>query len=119
MKIKVFDSELKVMEVLWDEGEMTASRVVKVMKELVGWNRTTTYTVIGKLIDKGAVERSGDNFMCKALITKEQVQEYETTELIDKLFNGSAEVFMSALFSNKNLTEDEVKDLKRLVERLK
>jgi len=119
MKLKVFDSELKVMEALWKEGDTTARHLVKIMKEKVGWNRTTTYTVIGKLIDKGAIKRSGDNFSCKALITKEQVQQYETSELIDKHFNGSAELFMSAFFSNKNLTEEETEDLKRLVERLK
>jgi len=118
MKIKVYDSELKVMEVLWGEGDLTASQVVRIMKERVGWNRTTTYTVIGKLIDKGAVERVGEKFLCKAVITKEQVQQYETAELIDKLFNGSAELFMSALFSNRDLSQEEVEDLKRLVKRL-
>ena len=119
MEIKVFDSELKLMEALWEEGDLTASQLVKIMKEQVGWNRTTTYTVIGKLIGKGAIERYGSNFSCKALITKEQVQQHETTELIDKLFNGSAELFMSAFFSNKNLSQDEAERLKQLVERLK
>jgi predicted transcriptional regulator len=118
MKIKVFDSELKIMEILWNEGDLTASRIVQLMKEQVGWSRTTTYTVIGKLIDKGAIERYGENFSCRATITKEQVQQFETTELLDKLFNGSAELFMSALISSKKISPDEAERMKLLVERL-
>ena len=118
MEIKVFDSELKVMEALWKEGDMTAAGIVRVMKERVGWSRTTTYTVIGKLIDKGAIERYGENFSCRAAITKEQVQQYEATELLDKLFNGSAELFMSALFNGKKISPEEAKRMKQLVDRL-
>ena len=118
MEIKVFDSELKVMETLWQEGDLTAAQIVQAMKKQVGWSRTTTYTVIGKLIDKGAIERYGENFSCRAAITKEQVQQYEATELLDKLFNGSAELFMSALYNGKKISQEEAERMKQLVERL-
>jgi len=119
MAVKVFDSELKVMEALWNEGDLTAGQLAKILKEQVGWNRNTTYTVIGKLIDKKAVERYGPNFSCKAAITKEQVRQYEAKELIGKLFDGSAEVFLSAFLSGNELPGDEVERLKQLVESLK
>ena len=117
MEIKIFDSELKVMEVLWRGGDLTAVQIIKAMKEQSGWSRTTTYTVIGKLIDKGAIERCGENFLCRALITREQVQQYEATELLDKMFNGSAELFMSALFNGKKMSEEEAERMKRLIEK--
>ena len=117
--LKVFDSELKVMEILWKEVDMTAGRLAKILKEQIGWNRNTTYTVIGKLIDKGAVERYGENFSCRAVITREQVQQYEATELVGKLFGGSAEMFLSAFVSRKQLPPDEIARLKQLVESLK
>jgi predicted transcriptional regulator len=117
-EIKVFDSELKVMEALWKEGDMTAGQLAKLLKEQVGWNRNTTYTVIGKLIDKGAVERYGENFSCRAVITKSQVREHEATELVSKLFDGSAEMFLSAFVSGKSLPDDEIARLKRLVDEL-
>jgi predicted transcriptional regulator len=119
MEIKVFDSELKVMKALWKEGDLTAGQLVKILKEQTGWNPNTTYTVIGKLIDKGAIERYGTNFSCKALITKEEVQQYEASELIGKLFDGSAEVFLSAFLSGRKLSQDEIERLKQLVEKLK
>jgi predicted transcriptional regulator len=119
MEIKVFDSELKVMEALWKEGDLTAGQLAKILREQTGWNRNTTYTVIGKLIDKGAIERYGANFSCRAVITREQVQQYEATELIGKLFDGSAEMFLSAFLSGNELSKDETERLKQLVEKLK
>jgi len=119
MAVKVFDSELKVMEALWKNSDLTAGQLAKILKEQVGWNRNTTYTVIGKLVDKGAVERYGENFCCRAVITKEQVQQYEAKELIGKLFDGSTEVFLSAFLSGGNLSASEIEGLKQLVEKLK
>ena len=116
MAVKVFDSELKVMEALWKEGDLTAGRLAKIMNEQTGWNRNTTYTVIGKLIDKGAVQRMGSDFLCRPLITKEQVQLHEVTELIDRLFDGSEEVFLSAFLSGKALSQEKRERLKEIVE---
>jgi len=119
MAVKVYDSELKVMEALWKEGDLTAGQLAKILKQQVGWNRNTTYTVIGKLIEKKAVERFGENFSCRAIITKEQVQQHEAKELIGKMFDGSAEVFLSAFLSGENLSDSEILRLKQLVEGLK
>ena len=55
MKMKLFDSELKVMEILWKEGDLSAGQLAKVLKERIGWNRNTTYTVIKKCVEKGAI----------------------------------------------------------------
>lgn len=119
MEIKLFDSELKVMEALWNGGDLTAGQLAKILKEQTCWNRNTTYTIIKKLIDKGAIERYEPNFTCKAMITKEQVQQHEAAELIGKLFDGSAEVFLSAFLSGKELSKDEIERLKKIVESLK
>ena len=116
--MKVHDSELKVMEVLWRDGELAAGQLVKLLKEETGWNRNTTYTVIKKLVEKGAVERIEPHFICRPLITKEQVQQYEAVELGDKLFDGSAEAFLSAFLSGREISDDEVLRLKSLVESL-
>ena len=119
MKIKLFDSELKVMEVLWKEGSLTAGQLAIILKEETGWNRNTTYTVIKKCIDKGAIERLEPNFTCRALISREEVQEKETAEFINKMFDGSAEMFFAAFINEKNLTKEEIDKLKQLVDKLK
>lgn len=115
----MFDSELKVMDILWKEGDLTAGQIAKILKEQTGWNRNTTYTVIKKLIEKGAVERYGENYFCRAIITKKQVQQFEAHELVDILFDGKAELLLSAFLGGKHLSADEVVRLKKLVDELK
>lgn len=118
MSIKLFDSELKIMEVLWREGGMAAGQLAKILKDEIGWNRNTTYTVIKKCVEKGAVKRSEPNFLCSPLVTKEQVQNYETEELIGKMFGGSKEKFFAAFLDEKKLSREEIESLKRMVMRL-
>lgn len=117
--LKLFDSELKVMEVLWREGDCTAGQLAKVLKEEVGWNRNTTYTVIKKCIDKGAIERFDPHFTCSAAISKEEVQEQETTELISKWYHGSPELFFASFVNEKNLNKEQIEKLKQIVNNLK
>lgn len=112
---KLFDSELKVMEPLWDGGAQTAGALAKKLAETAGWNRNTTYTVIKKLIDKGAVARSDPGFVCTPLITRAEVQRLETDSLIARLFGGSKTQFLSAFLSEKDLTPAETAQLRDLI----
>ena len=115
MEIKLFDSELKVMDILWREGDMTAKRISDILKEEIGWNMNTTYTVIKKCVAKGAIERTEPNFMCHALISKEDVQEAETDELIGKLYDGSVDKLFAALLGRKKFSEKQIAELKQIV----
>lgn len=116
MELKLFDSELKVMDTLWKAGgDLSAGRIAKILQEEIGWNRNTTYTVIKKCIAKGAIERTDPKFQCHALITRKQVQSYETGELIDKMFDGSKQKFFAAFLSDGDLTEEEIMQLKKMV----
>ncbi len=115
MAIKLFDSELKVMGVLWKEGDKTAKELSDILKSEIGWNMNTTYTVIKKCIAKGAIERIEPRFLCHALIQKEAVQEAETDELIGKLFDGSADKLFAALLGRKKLSAEQIARLKQIV----
>ena len=115
MSVKLFDSELKIMNVLWLEGDCTAKHVSDVLKEETGWNMNTTYTLIKRCISKGAIERTEPNFMCRALIPKEEVQEAETNELIDKIYDGSADKLFAALLGRKKLSKEQIQKLKDIV----
>lgn len=116
MDIKLFDSELKVMGVLWKQGDTTAKQISNILKEEVGWNINTTYTLIKRCIGKGAIERREPNFMCHALIPREEVQAAETDELIDRIFDGSADKLFAALIGRKKLSKEQIGKLKQLVE---
>jgi len=113
--MKLFDSELKIMDVLWREGDSTAKHISDVLSREVGWNMNTTYTLIKRCITKGAVERSEPHFMCHALIDKAEVQESETNELIDRIFDGSADKLFASLLGRKKLTDEQIAKLRSIV----
>ncbi len=113
--VKLFDSELKVMDILWKEGDVQAKHVADVLTKELGWNKNTTYTLIRRCIKKGAIERSEPNFICHALIPKEEVQEAETNELINKIYDGSVDKLFAALLSRKKLSAKQIEKLRQIV----
>ncbi len=116
--VKLFDSELKVMDILWKEGEVQAKQVAEALTKELGWNKNTTYTLIKRCIKKGAIERSEPHFMCRALIPKEDVQEAETDELINKIYDGSVDQLFAALLGRKKLSPKQIERLKQIVAEL-
>lgn len=112
---KLFDSELKVMGVLWNEGDVPAKHIAEQLTGELGWNKNTTYTLIKRCIKKGAIERTEPNFMCHALIAKEEVQEAETNELINKVYDGSADRLFAALLGRKKLSAEQIEKLRQIV----
>ena len=118
MAVKLFDSELKVMDVLWKEGDMTAKQISDILKETIGWNMNTTYTVIKKCIAKGAIERREPNFLCQALITRDVVQAAETEELLHKLFDSSPDLLFASLLGHQKLSKAQIDNLRCMVAEL-
>ncbi len=118
MKAILYESEMKVMECLWDKGETPAAELVPILEEQVGWNKNTTYTVIKKLVAKGYVERAEPKFICRPCISREDVEKAHTEELVDKLFGGSNLTFLSAFVKNQGLSKNDINDLKSLIDTL-
>ena len=114
--MKLFDSELKVMDVLWREGDLPAKAIAKTLTEEIGWNVNTTYTLIKRCIAKEAIERSEPGFMCRALVSKEQVQQEETQELIDKVFDGSADKLFASLLGGRRISREQLMKLRRMID---
>ena len=114
-KTKLFDSELKIMESLWRYGELTAKQIAELLAGEIGWNKNTTYTVIKKCIDKGAIERMEPNFLCRPLILKEEVQKQEVNNLVHKMFDGSVNKLFACLMDNRELSDDMIEKLKQVV----
>lgn len=119
METKLFDSERKVMEVLWAaDAPLTAKEIAVRMGETVGWNKNTTYTVIKKCIDKGAIQRREPNFQCVPLVRREEVRRQAAAELVDKVFDGSASLLFASLLSGSQLPPEEVQRLRALLDEL-
>ena len=114
---KLFDSELKVMELIWANEPISAKELSVLADKEFGWNKNTTYTVIKKIEAKGYIKRTDPGFICISLISKKDVCENETQGLIDKLFGGSKKALFSALLEDEKLTQDEFDEIRRLIEK--
>ena len=114
--MKLFDSEWKVMEVLWQEDDLTAKEISLRLAESIGWNKNTTYTVIKKLEAKGFIKRDEPNFVCTSLVSRDEVRREETHSLIDKLFGGSKKALFSSLLEDEKLSEDELTELRKMID---
>ena len=112
-------SELKVMNVLWKNGDIPAKDIIKILGKEIGWKKQTTYTVIKRCVDKNVIQRIEPGFICRALITKEQAREYETTELINTMYDGAVDGLMASIIGRKNLKPEEIQRLKQMINDLK
>lgn len=116
-EIRLHEGELNVMELLWSnrERELAAKDIAAIIKEYIGWEKNTTYTVINRLIDKGAIKREEPGFLCSALISKQQVQEIETQALFDKVYNGSIINFFNEYLKYRQLKPNEIIELEKIL----
>jgi len=119
MDTRLFNSELKLMNVLWKEGDIPAKQIIKILAKEVGWKKSTTYTIIKRCIDKGLIENMGGDFVCHAKISKEDAQKYETAELIKTLYDGSADMLVASILGREDLSPEEIERLKQIVGELK
>ena len=117
--IRLHEGELNVMELLWSNKELAAKDISKIIKEYIGWEKNTTYTVIKRLIDKGAIERNDPGFICKAKIDKRTVQKIETEALLSKLFNSSLNTFFVDYLRNYKMNSAEIFELERIIDEQK
>ncbi len=114
-EMRLHEGELNVMELLWSNKVLAAKDISKIIKEYIGWEKNTTYTVIKRLIDKGAIQREDPGFLCSAKVTKREIQDIETKALLNKMFNGSFITFINEYISNQALTTEEIIELQRML----
>ena len=118
MKIpKIFDSEYRFCLILWENEPINSTRLAALCKEQLGWSRPTTYTVIRRLSERGVVKN--ENTIVSTLVTKEQVQQAEMEQMMDKTFEGSIPAFIAAFSNCKRLTKDDILPLEELIEKYK
>ena len=114
---KLFDSEIKVMELIWEKEPVSAKELSLLAADRIGWNKNTTYTVVKKLLAKGYINREDPGFICTALLSKDDVRRAETKNLADRLFGGSKKALFSALLADEELTDDDLAQLREMIEK--
>ena len=116
MQEKLFESEAKVMEIIWAKAPISAKDISLIAAETIGWNKNTTYTVVKKLEAKGFIKRQDPGFICTPLISQNQMQKVEAVSLVKKVFGGSRKALFSALLEDEPLSDEEINELRNLID---
>ena len=114
MEIKIFDAEYRFMEILWEYGPVNSTELVRLCNEGLGWKKSTTYTTVRRLAGRGILKN--EKALVTALVSKDDVQIEESKEHLKKLYDGSMKLFLANFLQKEELSMDEVKELKHLID---
>jgi len=111
---KLFDAEYKFAKIIWENEPVKSTELVKLCFEKLGWKKSTTYTVLRKLCERGIVQNK--EAVVTSLVKKEEAQKFESEAVLEKAFNNSLPQFLTAFLGQKKITPKEAEELKRIIE---
>lgn len=115
MTPKIFESEYRFCEILWENEPVSSSELAKLCNEKLEWKKSTTYTVIKRLTERGVVK--SENAVVTSLVSRHEVQARESAEIVEKGFDGSLPAFIAAFASQKNLSRQEIEEIQGIIDR--
>lgn len=110
---KIFDSELRFCEILWEHQPVRSSELAHLCTEKLGWKKSTTYTVIKRLTERGVVQT--EDAVVTALVSRDQVQRAESRAFVERNFSGSLPGFLNAFVGGRGLSAAEADELRRMI----
>jgi len=114
---KIHESEYRFCLILWEQEPVTAVELAKLCQKRLGWKRTTTYTVIKRLGERGVLHN--ENGTITSLVSKDEAQACEIDELVEKKFEGSLPAFIAAFTKRQDLSESELDEVQRMIDRIR
>ena len=115
MTPKIFESEDRFCLILWENEPIKSTDLAKLCKEKLEWSKTTTYTVIKRLSERGVIKN--ENAIVTSIVSKEEAQQSELEELMDKKFEGSLPAFIAAFGKRQALSDAEIEEIRKIIER--
>lgn len=114
---KIFESEYRFCEILWENEPVTSSELVRLCREKLEWKKSTTYTVIRRLSERGVIK--SEDAIVTSLVSREDAQSAESTEIVERTFSGSLPSFIAAFTRKKNLSRQEIDEIKKIIDNYK
>ena len=114
MELRLCESDFRFMCVVWENEPISSHDLVLKCNEQLGWKKSTTYTVLKKMSEKGFAKNEGS--VITSLVAKKDVQKYESNRVVNTSFDGSLPSFLASFFGGKKISEDEAQELKRLID---
>ena len=114
MENRLYDTEYRFMEIIWEHAPVRSGELVKLSKEALGWKKSTTYTMIKRLSEKGYIVN--EDAVVSVLVQKEECQQAESKEVIEKNFSGALPSFIAAFLRGNKLSDDDAARIKNMID---
>ena len=111
---KIFESEYRFCLIMWEHEPVTTSELVKLCQDQLGWKRTTTYTVIKRLGERGVLKN--EDGAITSLVSKEEAQTREINALVEEKFQGSLPAFVAAFTKRQDISNEELDEVQRMID---
>lgn len=111
---KIFDSEYRFATIVWDCEPVTTRELVERCQEKLQWKRTTTYTVLRRLCDRGVLKL--EDSVVTSRIPREEVQREESRQFLERTFRGSLPQFVAAFLRDRPLSQEDAEEIRRLID---
>lgn len=113
-ELKLFDGEYKFANLVWEQEPIGSGELVRLSQQQLGWKKSTTYTVLKKLCQKGILQNQ--NAVVTAVVKREAVQKYESQAVLEKAFDDSLPKFIASFLSDRRLSKQEADEIQALID---
>ena len=114
---KIFESEHRFCQILWEREPVSSTELVRLCREKLGWKKSTTYTVLKKLVDRGILRN--ENAVVSAAVPREAVLREESRSVVDRAFDGSLPSFLAHFMGGRTISDQEADELKAIIDRFR
>ena len=109
--------EARFAELIWENELLPSNRLAKLAEQELGWKKSTTYTILKRLCERGLFQNEGGQV--SSLVSREEFQAAQSEQFVEEAFGGSLPAFVAAFGSRRRLTDSELDELERLVESMR
>ena len=114
---KIHESEYRFCLILWEQEPVMTVELIKLCQEQLSWKRTTTYTIIKRLGERGVLKL--ENGIVTALISKEEAEAAEIETFVESQFGGSLPAFVAAFTKHQDLSDSDLDEVQRMIDRIR
>ena len=113
---RLCDSDYRFLSVVWDHEPVNSTELVRLRATELGWKKSTVYTMVKKLSEKGLLEN--ENATVRSLVPRQEIQRLESRSFVDQTFRGSLPGFLVSFYGGRGISEEEAEELRQLIGKL-
>lgn len=115
IEYKLGEVEMKFADIIWENEPLSSGQLVKLCEEILQWKKSTTYTILRRVCDRGLFQN--EDGIVTSNVSKMEFLSNKSEQFVEETFQGSLPGFIAAFTSQRKLSDEEVEELKQLIER--